>query len=180
MQTLSLRDQIGRLNYCEQKQRYAGNVEPVLLRFITGKEQFKATVEYEGDPDTLLFACPSGEVGIHALFVILENIIRNSARHGSSAGCGVKLQVRPDPSDPKPDLLKVEIVDLGSEVGSNVVENINDIIDKSLLSEDGAARPENWGIREMQICAHYLRGFPAVRPARTSRRRRGGGASGRQ
>ena len=159
MQNLSLQDQIGQLNYCVQKQRYAGNVESVLLRFITGKEQFKATVEYHGDPYTL-FACPGGEVGVHALFVILENIIRNSARHGSSAGHDVKLRVRPDPSSPKEDLLKVEIVDSGSKVDSNVVKNINDIIYKSLLRKDGETRLGNWGIREMQICAHRLRGFP--------------------
>ena len=161
MQALSLRDQIDRLNHCAQRKRYACDAEPVLLRFITGKEDLKATVEYKGEDAH--FACPGGEVGVHALFVILENIIRNSARHGSNASSGfVKLCVCLDSCDSTEDLLKLEVVDLGSAVAREenlVAKKINDIVRESLLAADGQAKSEAWGVREMQICAHYLRGF---------------------
>lgn len=157
MQALSLRDQIDRLNHCTQKKRFTRGAEPILLRFITGKEDLKATVEYESEADAQ-FACPGGEVGVHALFVILENIIRNSARHGSDTGADfVRLCVRLDSCGSTEDLLKLEIVDPGS--ADVDVDGINCVFAESFLAADGQAKPEAWGLREMQICAHYLRGF---------------------
>src|SRR6185437_4150587 len=34
---------------------------------------------------------------------------------------------------------------------------INDIMNREILDPDGRPHPEYWGIREMQICAQYLR-----------------------
>jgi hypothetical protein len=47
----------------------------------------RATVCFnpESSTDQPLFSCPGGEVGLQALYVILENIIRNSARHNGEA-----------------------------------------------------------------------------------------------
>ena len=285
-QSLSLKEQTDRLNWEEQTARLnrldaddqSGPVatsgrqaEPVLLRFITGKENLNATVDYSGDD--VYFACPGGEVGVHALFVILENIIRNSARHGSAEGDKpVALEVSLCERDQDSDLLKLEIVDHCSLVqpshevtlmlaetvkrqakvkvrytrptgngvkairtrngefaptfsvatadgadnadcacdtnepmlfvtvvaGNSLVltfdkeldtgstpakeaffvtaddnpvkvsmvtiekrldERINVILKDPILTSDGEPKAENWGIREMQICAHYLRGF---------------------
>ena len=164
MQALSLQHQIDQMNYCKQKIRYGDEADPILLRFITGKEELKATVKYEGED--MQFTCPSGEVGVHALFVILENIIRNSARHGNVTGRDtVELRVRVDRCGSTDDLLKLEIVDAGSKVAGggegevSLPQKINCIVGDPFLDEDGKAEPENWGVREMQICAHYLRGF---------------------
>ena len=161
MQALSLQDQIDRLNYCTQQARLVTDAEPVLLRFITGKEDLKATVEYKSEDDAQ-FACPGGEVGVHALFVILENIIRNSARHGNNTGTRpgfVRLCVRLNSCGSTEHLLKVEIVDSGSTVADAAICKINRLFGESFLAADGQANSEAWGLREMQICAHYLRGF---------------------
>ena len=183
--------------------------EPILLSYITGKEGIKASVHI--DPDArAYFNCPSGEVGAHALYVILENIIRNSARHNTDFGEVVKLTVeatdseKPSenppwgtlsrdrdhlPSFPRkressgrglkardgmrdfqtaseyPELLKLEITDCQTEKeeegGESLDERINNIIsNESFLKPDGSPNPQYWGIREMQICAQYLRGLP--------------------
>ena len=241
----------------------------VLLRFITGKDSLTTSVHYKSRAD-VQFACPGGEVGVHALYVILENIIRNSARHGDPLDHEVKLEVSLCEQDQNNDLLKMKIVDPHSPVepnrevtltlaepwgetakvnvsypkptgsgakpirdregkcakpfsvaaglkysapacrtdgpmpvaaavtGNSLVltfdkaldpdstpakdafcvtagdqsvnvsmvsiakrldDRINDILEKPVLTSDGEAKAENWGIREMQICAHYMRGF---------------------
>ena len=189
-ESLSLREQIGRLNYNEQKKRFGPN-NPIILSYITGKsridgESLIASVEWgsprvhcnssprvadQGPQHDYWIACPGGEVGIHALFVILENIIRNSARHGSSAGVAdeaVRIFVDvEDEGDPK--LLKLEIIDPRAELNEKdepraadehpLLKKINGILEETLLDPDGAPNPHNWGVREMQICAHYLRGL---------------------
>ena len=172
-QTLSLQEQINQLNYDKLSELLGSDgeatIEPILLRFITGKERLTATVNYKSEAD-VQFACPGGEIGVHALFIILENIIRNSARHGGGSGAQVELTVSVGEADDK-DLLKLTIVDPhspatvrkrsseGEATKTRVDDDINGIIRSPLLDTNGEAKPEYWGVREMQICAHYLRGF---------------------
>lgn len=225
-QPLSLKEQIGRLNYEEQKGRF-GTSPPdenksvsIILSNITGKESLLASVEYvepcqkcapgEGySIDQEWFSCPSGEVGVHALFVILENIIRNSARHGASGDSTgkvetVRLFANVVVKSGNSELFKLEIIDPRTKLekdgrrrkgGEGSVQDaekataeehklverggfslfdehgkreklislpreINSILhDEPFLDAAGNPHPQFWGIREMQICAHYLRGF---------------------
>lgn len=211
-QALSLSEQLWRLNYQSQPKRFKGatSIEvkyeptgkwqksaPVLLSFISGKKRLLASVHYCGD-DKLLFACPGGEVGVHALYVILENIIRNSARHGSSDEGTITLEVKAEFLGTG-DLIRLEIVDQRSRWKSNgllhtsadcdrasvdagalrpckadktsengkrkksaaVHRNISSILhDEPFLNSDGSPNPLYWGLREMQICAQYLRNLP--------------------
>ena len=211
-QPLSLKEQVNRLNYRAQRQRFVDDVPsqecarkpagtckaPVLLSYITGKQSLAANVEFgkpaaicpkdegclkqmgfvpDGKQGDTLFSCPGGEVGAHALFVILENIIRNSARHNPDAkpedSCGaVSLFVAIDESNSTPDLIKIDIIDPRTVLhadGESVKRQgtgslpkwINNILNNEpLLMESGRPNPQFWGVREMQICAHYLRGLP--------------------
>lgn len=190
---------------------------PLLLSFITGKESLSASVEFgvpnrardhteDETPRPTFFACPGGEVGAHALLVILENVIRNSARHGDDALAAnaepVVVHVVPsDSSTPSADhsLLEITIIDLhtrltsdgrrlpivdsdssqlaerqsddakkpvedGTSLGSDdrsIPDRINAALHAdSLIDQSGQPNPRNWGVREMQICAHYLRHLP--------------------
>ncbi len=202
-QPLTLRDVVGRLNFAEQYKVIArqelhavGNSlaeqvrvlgrenrpRPLLLSYITGKHDLAASVAY-GNPGQnqsvndrvpIIFSCPGGEVGAHALLVILENIIRNSARHGqSSSGTidPVVLHVYPvevGQAHADTDLIEIRIVDLNTLLPPNgastngkpsAEKTINEALAKeSLIDPEGRPNPKNWGVREMQICAHYLRG----------------------
>lgn len=191
--------------------------DPILLSYVTGKDAVMASVEY-GFPQThcdvpyetcgvdcnkgykasrqmpeYLFSCPGGEVGAHALYVILENILRNSARHGGEVSGEVRLFVSVSDED-NPDFLRMEIIDPHTRLRPNgclspnkdaewalqkeklngstslftglkrqklcsLPAEINSILDaEQLLEESGAPNPDYWGVREMQICAHLLRG----------------------
>jgi hypothetical protein len=183
-ESLWLHEQVGRLNYTRQKERFFPN-DPIVLKYITGKDSLPASVEW-GRPTSLLdagggiaataseiskdylIACPGGEMGIHALFVILENVIRNSARHGSSTEAEnetVKIFVHAiDEGDT--EFLTIEIIDPRAplnEIDDEEVREtrphlkINKMLKEKLVNPDGTPNPRNWGVREMQICAHYLR-----------------------
>ena len=193
-QPLGLVEVLAALNLDKEKRRIneegKKKFKPILLSYITGKEGIKASVYI--DPNTKeYFNCPSGEVGAHALYVILENIIRNSARHNTDLSDGGKpykgkpVKIKVEVSDSEyPELLKLEITDCQTKIITDhpqkeeradkssdekikeesdkpLDEKINDIISKeSFLNPDGSPNSQYWGIREMQICAQHLRGFP--------------------
>lgn len=268
-QPLSLKRQISRLNYGEEKQRFVGtssihqnckkadcptgsanessdthisilcNVsnedctyrlfppkekkianDPIVLSFITGKESLLANVEYgkptkicKGDNENCQggylvetqnepwFACPGGEVGVHALYVILENIIRNSARHGTDDKKRVvSIFVEIDQKGSSEDLIKLVFIDPRTKIepDGRIVDSkhpaeeaseenrwldesqcksievdgmrkkliclnreINSILwDEPFLDKNSRPNPHYWGLREMQVCANYLRGIP--------------------
>lgn len=202
--SISLKDALARLDIEKEADLYRGKNAltgaetartPILLSYITGKD-LPATVKWGspggGDFPDQTFACPSGEVGIHALYVILENIIRNSARHAPTVGEGgseqpVAVYVVPglsvvrgtSGSDKSPvDLLEIQLVDPRSRWGPSndgdgekVLATINQILrangdgddhvhsEAHLLDAQGEVNPKNWGVREMQICAQFLRGL---------------------
>jgi hypothetical protein len=210
-QPLSLKQQLARLDYEQQKSVFGDSAGrfPPLLQFITGKDKLTATVRFssidehghllaEGDPDDFMSSCPGGEVGVHALYVILENIIRNSARHNGDEVEQVRIDVVAEDCA-ETDLIALRIIDTrsglredGARNGSKarkepawsprsradlaqiwaglsdeqkrkhafhaLPDRINWIIQhEPFLDADGAPRPEYWGLREIQICAQYLR-----------------------
>ena len=168
-QPLGLVEVLDNLNFEKEKKRInekkskVFDPDPILLSYITGKEGIKASVCID-EHTKEYFNCPSGDVGVHALYVILENIIRNSARHNTNLGGEVKLKVEVIDSD-QPELLKLEITDCQTEEeeesGKSLDVHINGIIqNEPFLNEDGSPNSKYWGIREMQICAQHLRGLP--------------------
>ena len=171
-QPLGLVEVLAALNLQKEKERIntneKNNFEPILLSYITGKESIKASVCIDTNTDKY-FNCPGGEVGAHALYVILENIIRNSARHNTGLKKDKVVKLKVEVTDSKyPELLELKITDCQTDAkkkvkvsGKPLDEHINDIIKKEpFLNSDGSPNSHNWGIREMQICAQYLRGLP--------------------
>ena len=169
-QCLGLVEVLAALDFEKEKRRIntkGGNkYKPILLSYITGKKDIKASVCIDQKTNKY-FNCPGGEVGAHALYIILENIIRNSARHNKLNGVDtIKLKIEVGSDDDDSKLLKLIITDCqtdGNEEksGKLLKDHINDIIQNEMfLKEDGSPNSNYWGIREMQICAQYLRGLP--------------------
>lgn len=185
-QSLSLRDTLLTLNYDTQVLRYIGHTGPtddpsfpILLRFVSGKDNdagasLCTTVENapdtgSTDSDPFFFDSPGGEVGAHALYVLIENVARNSARHSPNA--------LPDKvvisylCQPVGDYWKLTIFDThtqrpldqspgpGPDTGprQDTVDKVRAALGKAFLRDDNELDPANWGIREMQVCATYLR-----------------------
>lgn len=140
------------------------SAETVLLKRISGTEK-SAEVKLIST-STYRVASPGGQLGTQAFFVLLENVIRNTAKHSPSDGDTVlvKIDIRDDRQ--YNDLYKVIVWDqcsTGKQTRERNGETIplykylNEAIATPLISESGEVEGEFWGLREMTIAAAYLR-----------------------
>lgn len=132
----------------------------------------------------LLVAIPGGMIGNHSVYVILEDIVRNSAKHSYSKTTpkeGLRITINLE-NNPESDYVKVTIWDNVSEInGQNSnkdlssdsdeanVQNLplhqrmNHKLIKGLIDQEASLRRENWGLAEMKICAGFLQKEPIKR-----------------
>lgn len=116
------------------------------------------------------FSLPGGIMGRQAVFSIVENVIRNAAKHGSR-GKGENLSVVFEIIDPlvdtesvkeeykKEDLRGLYIVKLttSDSITDKNLKTIKDAIKDSLIEDNGQLKQSNKGIKEMLISAAWLR-----------------------
>ena len=123
--------------------------------------------------EDVALAIPGGVVGNHAFFTILENIIRNAAKHGWSKRLPEErkqsnLEVTIDYKD-SGRYVQFTIWDNMSNVDSKdttstskpektLLERQKDRINQPFIDEEGRLRRENWGMAEIKISAGYLTG----------------------
>lgn len=154
----------------------------LLLEYIARSEQLnrmKISILFNGnsiedeesdelkDLRKIKFALPGGILGRQAFFAILENIIRNSAKHGGKSKdngelrLNIKVDKDEDVDEKYRDYRQVTIFDnnqtidiLGYEFKEKHQKRIDgDIIDKT----DGTLIQADKGLKEMKICAGWLR-----------------------
>lgn len=111
-----------------------------------------------------------GPVGEMAIYGILENIIRNAAKHGAKQGkTGSngqdRLEIHIVFEHSGQDQIKVRIYDNltkdpRKENGrdQSLIDKIKGLIDKELIEPSGEVRKEAWGLAEMRLCADLLHG----------------------
>jgi len=128
-----------------------------------------------------LVSIPGGIIGQQAFYIILEDIIRNAAKHNWATkeknNKDINLEINIEVIDkPENDYYEVTIWDNISETSnagdppsnweeilkSGDIKNlplrqrINLGLIRSLIDETGKLRKENWGLAEMKISAGYL------------------------
>ena len=113
-------------------------------------------------------AFPGGIVGQHALFNILENIIRNAAKHGwammdktrRGAFLDVYLRIEDDTSDSNMRITVFDglsnIQEINGRNGGDIIEDTNRKLNEPFITKSGSLRRENWGLAEMRMSAGYL------------------------
>lgn len=121
--------------------------------------------EIKGD---VQIAIPGGIIGHQAFYTIIENIIRNAAKHGWSSP-------KEDNKHNKPDNLEITIeiddkidrnfiifriydnISKSNDNDSNLVDDINEKLGKSFVDQEtGKLLKSNWGLAEMKISAGFL------------------------
>jgi hypothetical protein len=107
---------------------------------------------------------PGGQTGRQAIFSILENFLRNSAKHGgkelNEIGGKLIIQIKMDTSlKDYPNLIKVTISDNLGNAGTlcNQGGELSEAIEQDYIDENGAMLETNKGIKEMRISACWLR-----------------------
>lgn len=149
--------------------------QSLLLENITGIG-VPAKVNKDRSNSDLAFSVPGGRLGFQAVYVILENFIRNTAKHAvtnvldelkvkvSIQDLGIESGVPDDDAG----YYRIRIWDHmqnGKEMKESIplYEFLNKQIDNNfyqMVDQDGRLDPNNWGIREMLIAAAYLRKIP--------------------
>ncbi|MCB9231068.1 MAG: hypothetical protein H6581_05375 [Bacteroidia bacterium] len=132
---------------------------------ISGNKQIDSTkIIFKNSCDDIFVSIPNGTLGFHALYTLLENIIRNSVKHNQKFPMELVYKIKiesPSPSEPQ-DFYKISITDnfgkINSETGLDV-PLLNHNLSLSIL-ENGSLRSNNWGLLEMKICATFLLGLP--------------------
>lgn len=155
----------------------------LLLNTISGVKDFKYELilkknrnnfKFKGEKseNDSIVAMPNGILGNHTLYVILENIIRNCAKHGGSYINNkptITIEIRD--SEENADLIPIFIYDNKQEKSIKEIQQIqNSYIDLDILDDkteratnnisETQIRKEAWGILEMKVCASYLRKIP--------------------
>lgn len=138
----------------------------------TAKEAYDALRTYN-------FALPGGIMGRQAVFSIVENVIRNAAKHGDrDKSKKQNLEITFDIKDPildhdelihngfqdylnASDIKDLYIVTLTDNLTlkDSALAMINDAISEDLVDEKGILNGSNKGIKEMLISAAWLRGI---------------------
>jgi len=136
-------------------------------------------IERNSDANTvarLNTALPGGVLGVQCFLIILEDIIRNTAKYGAlSTNKQIeKLEFKIDAPDldkkPKDikdydssELIKVTITDNLGNANDALLRNINKILNEEIITLEGRLLRENLGYKEIKICAAFLRGYPPWR-----------------
>ena len=112
----------------------------------------------------ILIDLPNDTLGSHALYVMLENIIRNASKHNKITD-NLELKLFIQNSEKTPGYYEILIVDNQQKTHEakykknktkyDLPQIINKIIKNPIL-DNGKVRESAWGILELKICAAYL------------------------
>lgn len=105
---------------------------------------------------------PESSIGLQAFYSILENFIRNSAKHGDRnilSREGLKICVQLSEHENDSELYKIRIWDNVSTVTDDrIIKEMLEKLKGKLIKEDtGQVDEKNWGLKEMKISAAFLR-----------------------
>ena len=128
--------------------------------------------------EDISLAIPAGTVGQHAFFTIIENVIRNAAKHDWSSPPETTRKIKfPDDGGTGNLVVYIDFKDIpekgnveftiytnmsdadeksNGEISQTLYERIDDSFRAQFIDEKGKLRKENWGIAEMKISAGYL------------------------
>lgn len=122
------------------------------------------------DPEPLIIrhdiavSIPHGIIGCHAFYSILENLIRNSAKHGQNwlkKGKGFEIVISID--ERNPDFVKLNLTDNMGNCDNQLKDKLSSGLDPSeepLVDNEGRLNSGNLGLKEMRVCANFLRMRP--------------------
>ncbi len=162
----------------------------MLLSNKSKKEKYKSILLYTDKDEEilspekdLLIGITGGIIGYHAFYVIIENIIRNAAKHcferSMKDHLDIVIEILNDPNEEiginkrgkKYSAFLFRIYDNVSLIrnkqnddgiilwGKNKEKGLNDKLGESLLDETAKLKKENWGLAEIKISAAYLEGL---------------------
>lgn len=141
------------------------NKSSIVTRLISGTNVRDVRViqdDIRNNQSDITIQCPNGELGAHAIYVILENLIRNTAKHETDKinRNSITVFLRWEKDDQKRYIKTTTYTNIGFSDYETCLQLANKInknyIEKELYGK-GGIRNDGWGILEMKIAAAYLR-----------------------
>lgn len=134
---------------CERLVPYSGRIKE-------DWSTYKIPAIYNQEKDVRV-ALP-GPVGEMAFYSILENILRNSAKHGGFRKEGENLKLDIVVREKNNDFFEILIIDRRSACAPEIIKELNSYLHADIITHDGEIRKKSWGSAEMAICAAFLEG----------------------
>lgn len=149
--------------------KYTDNI--ILCNTVSGVDSYQYNIDYVNKED-IKVAIPNDILGMDAFSIILENIIRNSAKHGSIKNKNGIAKIKVETTDGSEiglsDYFRIFIYE---ECGiekcmdekcnkKDIILNLNQNIDRDIIDSENKLRQGAWGVLEMKIAAAYLRKIP--------------------
>jgi len=162
--------------------------QEIILKYILHSEGIDLSIgnfHLQVDDRCNRISVPDGVVGKHAFYGILENFIRNAAKHykgPSREGLEIRIELRvPNhlPEKLRSDFIELRIWDMrpsscrmfeieenGRKVKKSIVEKLRGFIEvgkpnAALTNDEGELEPGGWGLKEMRVSAAFLRKLDA-------------------
>lgn len=137
----------------------------ILLNYISGIPGFKYTfcLKYNGidlsDENDIAVAFPSDVLGAQAFYNIIENIIRNTAKHACNDDHNVvTFTIEFSDMEGYPEYYCVEIDNGIAEVAiDDLVKKQNERVNTSVLDKENNLRSHSLGLLEMKASGAFLR-----------------------
>lgn len=157
------------LSYFQGKNEGKKMQRNILMERLVRSENYRRediVFEFDNETAKSQLSLPTGTVGRQAIFAILENIIRNTAKHGRTKERGrkkIRIKISATPLKKAP-YYKVTISDNSSLTHKNANEKLEKIrasLSRPLTKKDGKLDESQKGIKEIQLAAAWLRGIPA-------------------
>lgn len=145
------------------------NYQIVVRNLIENKESFgKACPENcqyvinETMGNDVPVSIPNDVLGCHAFYLIIENLIRNCAKHGGTTG---EQKIHIDITNSELDnYYEVLVYDSSKKAydgkDKSLLSNQNNKINEDVLDKNSKLRQGGWGLIEMETGAAYLRKVP--------------------
>lgn len=141
--------------------------ENVILKYISGTDAIIINISFHPDyKEDIDIQVPNGHLGRQAFYIILENIIRNCAKHetiplNAQNIPELKLCIRREKIEHNEELddrnYRILIYDNIARKNKKLVNDLNiNHINTPIIYQD-KIRPFGWGMLEMKIAAAYLR-----------------------
>jgi len=126
---------------------------------VSGEDLLEGKAQYKD----FLVSVPGGFVGRHAFYSLLENAVRNSAKHNRKNVIRLEVHVRVHDTESQagsldPAHYTVEFWDnLSEDLDGGKKKKIQEFIDKPIVDRvSGERDPEHWGLHEMALCSAFL------------------------
>ncbi len=142
----------------------------LVKKYISGTSLERVSIEYVNkiskvpSKDDVVVQIPNGTLGEHALFIIIENIIRNSIKHEKPTTIRelkITVEVSKYSKNNRSRGYSLRIYDNILRITKDTRELVSKLnheyINRSIIKEKHRIRSAGWGILEMKVAACYLR-----------------------